>query len=59
MAKRNSSLMSWMKGLFTPRASDSDLIRWAQTEYKHDWQIAYHQMKTNPGKIPTIRGVSY
>ena len=49
--------MSWMKSLFTPRASDSDLIRWAKLEYGADWQDAYYQMKTNPGKVPSIRGV--
>ena len=58
MAKSNSSLMSWMKGLFTPRASDSDLIRWAKLEYGADWQDAYYQMKTRPGKIPNVRGVT-
>jgi hypothetical protein len=57
MAKTNSSLMSWMKGLFTKRASDSDLIRWAKLEYGKDWQDAYYQMKTKPGVIPTIKGV--
>jgi len=49
--------MSWMKDLFKTRTSDSDLKRWAQTEYGNDWQAAYQQMKTNPGKIPTVRGV--
>ena len=58
MANKNSSLMSWMKGLFKTKASDSDLKRWAQTEYGSDWQTAYHQMKTNPGKVPTLRGVT-
>ena len=49
--------MSWMKGLFVKKTSDSDLKRWAQTEYGNDWQAAYQQMKTNPGKVPTLRGV--
>ena len=57
MANKNSSLMSWMKGLFAPKANDSDLIRWAKTEYGSNWQIAYQQMKNNPGKLPTIGGV--
>jgi len=57
MANKNSSLMSWMKDLFKTRTSDSDLKRWAQTEYGNDWQAAYQQMKTNPGKVPTLRGV--
>ena len=52
-----SGLMSWMKGLFVKKTSDSDLKRWAQTEYGNDWQAAYQQMKTNPGKVPTLRGV--
>ena len=57
MANKSSSLMSWMKGLFVKKTSDSDLKRWAQTEYGNDWHAAYQQMKTNPGKIPTLRGV--
>ena len=50
--------MSWMNRLFVKQTSDSDLIRWAQTEYGRDWQSAYFQMKKNPGKIPTLRGVT-
>ena len=49
--------MSWVNHLFTKRASDSDLIRWAKLEYGADWQDANYQMKTNPGKVPSIRGV--
>ena len=58
MAKKNSSLMSWVNHLFTKRASDSDLIRWAKLEYGADWQEAFRQMKTRPGKIPNVRGVT-
>jgi len=58
MANTTSSLMSWMNRLFVKQTSDSDLKRWAQTEYGNDWQVAYQQMKTNPGKIPTLRGVT-
>jgi len=50
--------MSWVNHLFTKRASDSDLIRWAKLEYGADWQEAFRQMKTQPGKIPTVRGVT-
>jgi len=50
--------MSWVNRLFKSRASDSDLIRWAKLEYGDQWQDAYYQMKTRPGKIPTIRGVT-
>ena len=58
MANKSSSLMSWMKSLFTSKASDSDLIRWAKLEYGDNWRAAYYQMKNNPGKIPTFnRGV--
>jgi len=57
MANKTSSLMSWMKSLFSNKTSDSDLKRWAQTEYGSNWQIAYQQMKTNPGKLPTVGGV--
>ena len=59
MAITTSSLMSWVNRLFTSQqTSDSDLIRWAKTEYGDQWQEAYFQMKTKPGKIPTVRGVT-
>jgi hypothetical protein len=58
MAKKTSSLMSWVNHLFASRPSDSDLIRWAKLEYGNDWQDAYYQMKTRPGKIPNVRGVT-
>jgi len=50
--------MSWVNRLFQPKASDSDLKRWAQTEYGDNWREAYYQMKTKPGKLPTVRGVT-
>jgi len=51
-------ILSIFKNLFTAkRSSDADLLRWAQTEYGKNWQAAYYQMKHNPGKIPSIRGV--
>ena len=51
--------MSWVKRLtVSKQASDSDLIRWAQTEYGNDWETAYYQMKHNPGKVPNLRGVT-
>ena len=49
--------MSWMKSLFSNKTSDSDLIRWAQTEYGSNWKIAYQQMKQNPKQLPKIGGV--
>jgi len=58
MAITTSSLMSWVNRLFQPKASDSDLKRWAQTEYGDNWREAYYQMKTKPGKLPTVRGVT-
>ncbi len=58
MAIKTSSLMSWVNHLFASRPSDSDLIRWAKLEYGNDWQDAYYQMKTRPGKIPNVRGVT-
>ena len=52
-------ILSIFKNLFTAkRSSDADLLRWAQTEYGKDWQNAYLQMKKNPGKIPSVRGVT-
>ena len=50
--------MSWVNHLFASRPSDSDLIRWAKTEYGNEWQSAYYQMKTQPKKIPNVRGVT-
>ena len=50
--------MSWVNRLFKSNTSDSDLIRWAKTEYGDNWREAYYQMKTKPGKIPTVRGVT-
>jgi len=50
-------ILSILKNLFTVRTSEADLVRWAQTEYGKDWQNAYMQMKKNPGKIPSVRGV--
>lgn len=50
-------MLSIFKNLFTAKTSEADLIRWAQTEYGKDWQNAYLQMKKNPGKIPSVRGV--
>lgn len=52
-------ILSIFKNLFTAkRSSDADLQRWAQTEYGKNWQAAYYQMKNNPGKIPSVRGVT-
>lgn len=50
-------MLSIFKSLFTAKTSEADLVRWAQTEYGKDWQSAYMQMKKNPGKIPSVRGV--
>jgi hypothetical protein len=51
-------ILSIFKNLFTAkRSSDADLQRWAQTEYGRNWQVAYYQMKKNPGKIPSVGGV--
>lgn len=50
-------MLSIFKNLFTAKTSEADLIRWAQTEYGQNWQAAYYQMKKNPGKIPSVRGV--
>jgi hypothetical protein len=50
-------MLSIFKSLFKAKSSEADLVRWAQTEYGKDWQSAYMQMKKNPGKIPSVRGV--
>lgn len=42
MFGRNSS--SWEK----------DMLTWAKTEYKNDWQYAYHYMLKNKGRAPTV-----
>ena len=33
---------------------EQDILTWARTEYKNDWQYAYHFMIRNNGKAPTI-----
>ena len=45
-----SGLMSWMKS-DTPRRND--LLTWAKTEYKKDWQFAYQYMLDHNGKSPS------
>jgi len=45
-----SGLMSWMKS-DTPRRKD--LLTWAKTEYKKDWQFAYQYMLDHNGKSPS------
>ena len=45
-----SGLMSWMKS-DTPRRND--LLTWARTEYKKDWQFAYQYMLDHNGKSPS------
>lgn len=51
-----SGLMSWMKSDTAPTQvlGRTDLETWAKTEYKDDWQYAYHFMLNNPGKAPSL-----
>ena len=56
-----SGLMSWMKSGMTQRHRN-DLLTWAQTEYKKDWQYAYRFMLDHNGRAPNHRelhGPSY
>src|SRR5210317_2677897 len=53
MAHFISGLMSWMRsGKVTRR---NDLLTWAKTEYKKDWQFAYQYMLDHNGKAPSLR----
>jgi len=47
-------LMSWMNSGMTQRHRN-DLLTWAQTEYRQDWQYAYNFMLRNEGRAPTHR----
>ena len=42
-----------------PSSFERDMLTYAKTEYKEDWQFAYHYMLTHDGKGPKIRGVTY
>ena len=56
-----SGLMSWMKRGMSDRHRN-DLLTWAQTEYKKDWQFAYRFMLDHNGRAPNHRelnGPSY
>ena len=48
-----SGLMSWVTSGPEDRRR-TDLETRAKTEYKNDWQYAYHFMLNNPGKVPSI-----
>jgi hypothetical protein len=45
--------MSWVTSGPEDRRR-TDLETWAKTEYKDDWQYAYHFMLNNPGKAPSL-----
>ena len=36
----------------------NDLLTWAQTEYKKDWQYAYRFMLDHNGRAPTHREIN-
>ena len=37
---------------------ERDMLTYAKTEYKDDWQFAYHYMLSHGGRGPQIRGVT-
>ena len=47
-----SGLMSWMNRGMSQRHRN-DLLTWAQTEYKKDWQFAYQYMLDHNGNSPS------
>ena len=51
MAHFMSGLMSWMKSGNVKHRDD--LLTWAKTEYKKDWQFAYQYMLDNKGRSPS------
>ena len=38
---------------------ERDMLTYAKTEYKDDWQFAYHYMLNHKGRGPQVRGVTY
>jgi len=37
---------------------ERDMLTYAKTEYKDDWQFAYHYMLNHKGRGPQVRGVT-
>jgi|TARA_A100001015_G_scaffold168194_1_gene186944 hypothetical protein len=50
-------LMSWMNSGMT-QCHRNDLLTWAKTEYKKDWQYAYNFMLDHKGRAPSHRDLS-
>lgn len=37
---------------------ERDMLTYAKTEYKDDWQFAYYYMLNHEGRGPQVRGVT-
>jgi len=50
------SIVNSLVSMFGRNSSrwDHDILIWARTEYKNDWQYAYYYMLNNNGKAPII-----
>lgn len=54
------NIMTIFASLFGRRSSfEQEMLTYAKTEYKKDWQYAYHYMVAHGGKAPFIGGVTY
>lgn len=49
------SIMNGLVSMFGRNSRwEKDMLTWAQTEYKKDWQYAYNYMLKHKGRAPTI-----
>lgn len=50
------SIIDGLVSMFGRNSSrwEKDMLTWAKTEYKNDWQFAYHYMLKHKGRAPTI-----
>jgi len=50
------SIINSLVSMFGRNSSrwERDMLTWAQTEYKKDWQYAYQYMLQHKGRAPTI-----
>ena len=45
-------LVSWL-GQMRRKVNERDMLTYAKTEYKDDWQYAYHYMLSHNGQGPS------
>ena len=46
-------LVSWL-GQMHRKVNERDMLTYAKTEYKDDWQYAYHYMLNHNGQGPSM-----